>query len=101
MNYNGKPLSDTERLRVLRMDEVEGERSPAAEELMEEVEKLTAQDLIFKMRRVQQLAPRWSEHSRAQYAKQFEALSLQFCAAAAYLKRHRVDEEVPAWLREG
>ncbi len=101
MKVDNVDLTETQRLRLLLSEETAGERSPPADPIIEDVERLMAADLILRMRRVKDLAPRWSEHSRAQYAKQFEALSLQFCAAAAYLKRHRVDEEVPAWLREG
>lgn len=98
MRVDGKDISDTDRLKMLILDELDGERSPPPEQLAEEVEKLTAADLVLKMRRVKEQAPRWSEHTRASYAKSFESLRLQFCAAAAYLKRPMVDD-LPAYLR--
>lgn len=80
--------------------ETEGSRVPPTPEPTEEVERLMAGDLIAKMRRVKEHAPRWSEITREAYAKRFEALSLEAAAAAAWLKRHRSDDEfVPAFLR--
>lgn len=99
MKVDNVELSETARLRMLIQEEAEGEMSPPMDLLMEEAEKLTPADLVQKMRQVKGLAPRWSEHTKASYAKSFEALSLQFCAAAAYLKRPMADD-LPAYLRE-
>lgn len=97
---DGVRADDTGRMRALIMEEVEGERSPPLEPVMEEVEKLTAADLVMKMRRVQMWAPGTSEITCAQYANSFEALSLQFAAASAFLRRHRADKDfVPGFLR--
>lgn len=79
--------------------EIEGERLPPPDLLIEEAERFTDADKIAKMRRIKDLAPTWSDHTKASYAKSFEALSLQFCAAAAYLKRPMADD-LPAYLRE-
>lgn len=99
MKVDNVELSETARLRMLIEEEVLGERSPPPELFVEELERLTASDMVMRMRRVKNLSPRWSEHTRASYAKSFEALSLQFCAAAAYLKRPHVDDDLPAYLR--
>ena len=100
-------MNDIERLRWHLAVETEGDRTPAqvdkqfSDEEIEDIERLTAADKVLKMRRVRELAPNWPETTRAAYAKAFEALSLQFAAAAAYLKRHRADDEfIPEFLRE-
>lgn len=98
MKVDNVELSETARLRMLIMDEQSGAMSPPSEPFSEEAEKLIAADLVLRMRRIKDLAPRMSEHTKASYAKSFEVLSLQFCAAAAYLKRPMIDD-TPEFLR--
>lgn len=100
MKVDNVELSETARLRMLIMEEAEGELSPPLDPLRDEVDKLLAVDLIEKMRKVRELTPRWPETTRAQYEKRFEALSLEAAAAAAWLRRHRSDDAfVPEFLR--
>lgn len=97
---DGVRTDDTGRMRALLMDEMEGSRSPSPDKLVEEVEKFTAADLVMKMRKVQEWAPSTSEITCSHYAKSFEALSLQFASASAFLRRHREDKLfVPEFLR--
>jgi hypothetical protein len=97
--------SDTDRIRFHIACETEGEVSPIQREpqlppdQLEVVERLAAADMVIRMRRVKHISQSWPETTRVQYEKAFEALSLQFAAAAAYLKRHRVDDEIPEFLK--
>lgn len=89
-------------LNAHREAECDGDRSPQGEgHHVELVERLCAADLVLAMRQVRSTAPHWDEMTRERFARQFESQAVQFSAAAAHLRRHRADVDVPEWLKEG
>lgn len=68
-----------------------------------EIDRMSAADLVMKMRDVEMLSKQWTEMERAHYAKVFLSTAKQFESAALRLKRIRVciDDETPKYLQEG
>jgi len=93
---SGSQLSDEMQREMLEM-EVEGSVIVPPVDMVEEVEKLCAADLV---RRVRELAPGWDEMYREKFARRIEQHVLEAEAAIAYLRRHRASTDIPEFLRE-
>lgn len=74
---------------------------PIVDERFVELERLTAADIVMKMRGVERLAATADEIERRRFAEIFARMGKQFEAAALRLRRFRCDDGTPAYLREG
>ena len=87
------------------LEETQGELTPVqvkgalTQAETDEVERLCAADLVMKARRVKELAHQWDDITCAAYAKAMEARSLEFAAAASWLRRRLESRDLPAYLR--
>lgn len=79
-------------------------RTPATflrEDALRELERLSAADLVMKMRNVDVLNRTLADDERARLAKVFERTANEFDTAAALLKRERPAVDVPHFIAKG
>lgn len=106
MIYDGKPISDAERLRV--MADMEHEECEALEamvpappvDIIHEIEKLSAGELVMRARNLDSYLPRLDNIDRGRTGQAFRRVAAELLEAARKCDRF-IPDELPDFYREG